>query len=157
MNPARTYYEGCVGTWRSPVQITLTDREALARSGMSWLDRLSVRLLAERPSWMGEVFLDTEVAFRGADEVVHTTTVRWSGVPVQRSVEVFALQPDGRTLAVSGGMTGQGEVDPTGAHARYTLRWLGVTITQQTDREPDRVTVRQQGPGFEGLQVLRRR
>src|SRR5687767_13813601 len=43
--PARAYYEACRGRWRSPIALTVTDADALQRSGMSLADRLSVRLL----------------------------------------------------------------------------------------------------------------
>lgn len=153
--PARDYYEACRGRWRAPVAITVTDAAALATSGMSWADRLSVRLLSRWPSWLGRVWLDTSVAVDG-DEVVHTTTVRWLGLPLQRSVETFTLDPDGQRFTVRGGMTGEGAIDATGTRGEYTLRWLGVEIRQRTVRDADRVTVHQEGPGFHGVQELAR-
>lgn len=155
-SPSRAYYEACRGRWRAPVAIEITDPQALATSGMSWLDRASLRLLAVWPRWLGRVFLDTAVEV-GGDEVTHTTIVRWLGLPLKRSVEFYALDPDGHRLTVRGGMTGAGSVDPTATHAEYLLTWLGVEIRQQTTRDGDRVTVDQQGPGFRGTQDLRRR
>ena len=89
-SPARAYFEGCRGRWRIPVAITVTDVAALQRSGMSWLDRLQVRLLARWPRWLGRVFMDTSVAVDGSD-VVHTTVIRWLVLPLMKSVEIFAL------------------------------------------------------------------
>ncbi len=155
--PARRYYEACVGAWRAPMQLDVHDPAALRASGMGALDRLSVRLLALWPRWLGRVFLDTTVSFDPDGRVVHTTDVRWLGVPMKRSVERYRILADGRRLEVSGDMTGSGEVDATATGATYTLRWLGVTIAQHTEREPDRVTVHQEGPGFRGVQVLVRR
>ena len=83
-SPALTYYRACVGRWRSTMAITITDAAALKGSGMSWLDRVSVRLLAWWPGWLGPVYLDTTVAFEG-DEVVHITVVRWLSIPMRTS------------------------------------------------------------------------
>jgi hypothetical protein len=154
--PALDYYEACRGQWRAPVAITVTDAAALANSGMSLADRLSVRLLSVWPSWLGRVWLDTSVSVEGV-RVVHTTTVRWMGLPLQRSIETFTLDPDGRRFTVAGGMTGSGAIDATGTRGEYALRWLGVDIRQRTVREGDRVTVHQEGPGFHGVQDLARR
>jgi hypothetical protein len=82
--------------------------------------------------------------------------LRWLGLPLQKSVEIFTLDPDGRRFTVRGSMTGAGSVDPTATRADYTLTWLGVQIRQRTAREDDRVTVHQEGPGFRGRQELLR-
>lgn len=150
--PARTYYEACRGRWRAPIALTVTDLGALQASGMSRLDQLSVRLLSSWPSWLGGVYLDTTVTV--SDEVVHTTVIRWLGLPVQKSVETFTLDPDGRRFLVRGGMTGSGAIDATATRGEYTLSWLGVEIRQRTVRDGDRVTVHQEGPGFRGVQEL---
>lgn len=156
--PARTYYEACEGVWHSGVSFAVTDGEALARSGMSWSDRALLHLLSRWPSWLGSLTMDTAVELDPDPRVVrHRTVVRWLGLPLKRSVETFTLDPDGRRLTVSGGMTGEAEVDPTGTRASYTLRWLGVTIRQQTTRGTDQVTLHQEGPGFRASQVLARR
>lgn len=154
--PAHAYYEGCTGRWRAPIALTVTDAGALRRSDMSLLDRLSIRLLAIWPLWLGKVHLDTTVAFRGPSDVVHTTVVRWLGVPLQRSVEIFALDPDGRRFTVRGSMTGSGAIDLTTTRGEYTLNWLGVELRQRTVREANRVTVEQEGPGFRAYQELQR-
>jgi hypothetical protein len=155
-DPARVYYEACVGKWRAPVSITVTDPAALLGSGLSRLDRLSVRLLSVWPSWLGRIYLDTTVSLSGDSEVVHTTVVRWMGLPLQTSVETFTLDPDGHRFTVSGGMTGFGAIDPTATEGDYTLTWLGMKMRQRTIREADRVTVHQEGPGFRGHQELLR-
>lgn len=155
-SPAYVYYEGCRGRWRAPIAITITDAGALQRSGMSLLGRLGLRLLASWPPWLGRIYLDTTVALDGGGEVVHTTVVRWLGLPLQKSVESFTLDPDGCRVTVRGVMTGSGSVDPTATRAEYALTWLGVEIRQRTAREDDRVTVHQEGPGFRGHQELLR-
>lgn len=152
--PAQTYYDACRGRWRAPIALTISDPAALARSGMGWLDRVSLHLLSRWPAWFGRVHLDTVVEVVADDVVHHHTVIRWLGIPLRRSLEVYALHVDGQTLTMSGDMTGSGEVDPSATRARYTLRWLGVTVRQHTVREVDRVTVVQEGPGFGGTQVL---
>jgi hypothetical protein len=151
---ARIYYEACVGRWRAPIQITITDASALRSSGMSFVNRLSLRALSAWPRWLGGVYLDTTVACRDGAEVVHTTVVRWFGIPLQRSTETFSLDPEGRSFTVRGGMSGSGSVDASSTRAEYELRWLGVSIRQHTVREPDLITVHQEGPGFRGVQEL---
>ncbi len=123
---------------------------------MSLLDRVSVRLLASWPRWLGRVYLDTSVHFDARGDVVHTTVVSWADIPLQRSVEIFSLDPDGHRFTVTGGMTGSGATDPTGTRGEYALRWLGVDLAQHTVRESDRITIHQEGPGFHGDQVLLR-
>jgi hypothetical protein len=155
--PAHTYYRACHGRWRSSVCIVVTDPGELRRAGMSWLDRTSLLLLARWPRWLGAVHMDTSVDYREGGEVVHTTVVRWLGLPLRRSTEVFSIAPDGAHLTVRGGMIGSGVVDETGTRVDYTLTWLGIGIRQHTERETDRVTVHQEGPGFHGVQELSRR
>jgi hypothetical protein len=152
--PAQTYYAACVGHWRAPIHLTITDPAALARSGMGWLDRVGLRLLARWPAWLGRVHLDTQVVVVSDDVVHHHTVIRWLGLPLRRSLEVYTLHPDGHGLTITGDMAGDGTVDATATRARYTLRWLGVTVRQHTVRDGDRVTVVQEGPGFGGTQVL---
>lgn len=153
--PSLAYYTACVGQWRTPVAITITDATALATSGASWLDRVSLHVLARWPTWLGRVQMDTKVTVAG-EVVTHSTDIRWLGVKLKRSVEHYALAPDGRRLTISGGMTGDGEIDETATRASYRLRWLGLDVVQDTVRDGDTVTVDQRGPGFRGVQVLRR-
>jgi hypothetical protein len=155
--PAHAYYEACRGRWRAPIEIAVTDADAFRRSGMSRLDRLSLRLLASWPRWLGAIHLDTTVSLQQGSEVVHTTVVRWLGLALRKSVEIFSLDADGRRFTVRGDITGSGSIDPTATRADYTLRWLGVEIRQRTTREGDRLTVHQEGPGFRAHQELLRR
>ncbi len=154
--PSVAYYRACVGSWRCAVDITVTDARVLAASGMSFFDRLSVRAMGAWPRWLARPVLSTSVRFDAPLVVVHTTTVRWLGIPLQHSVETFTLDPSGRSFEVSGGITGRGSIDETGTRGHYELRWLGVDLVQRTVREGDSVTVRQEGPGFVGLQALAR-
>lgn len=152
--PTHTYYRACVGAWRAPLHMTVTDPAALRSSGMSLLDRLSVRLMSAWPGWLRRPVLETTVAFDGPDEVRHTTIVRWLGLPLQKSVEIFTLDPDGRRFTVRGGMTGKGSIDATATEGEYHLSWLGATLVQRTVRDGDLVQVHQDGPGFRGQQDL---
>lgn len=154
---ALDYYTACAGAWRAPLALRLDDAAALRASGMRWLDRMSVHLLARWPAWLGPVVMDTTVDVEDARTVRHTTVVRWLGVPLQRSVETFHLDADGQHLTVRGGMTGDATADLSARHVAYTLRWLGVTIDQHTTLAGDTVTVVQRGPGFSAEHVLQRR
>lgn len=138
------------------MSMTLTDPVALAASGMGFLDRLSVRIVAGWPAWLGRSYLHTSVRYDASGDVLHTTVVRWLGIPFQKSVETMHLDPEGRRFTVSGGMTGTGSIDESGTRAEYALEWLGAPLRQTTVREADVVTVTQEGPGFTGLQVLQR-
>ncbi len=155
--PSVSYYRACVGSWRCPVRVTVTDARALAGSGMGLVDRLSVRVMGAWPGWLARPVMATTVRFEGPLEVVHTTTIRWLGIPMQRSVETFSLDSDGRRFVVGGDMTGHGTIDATATRGEYHLRWRGADLVQRTVRDGDTVTVRQEGPGFEGLQALVRR
>jgi hypothetical protein len=115
---------------------------------------LSVRLMAIWPRFLGRFELCTTVAYDPSGEVVHTTVVRWLGIPLQRSVETIALDADGRRFSVRGGMTGTGTMDEAGSCATYELNWLGVPVQQSTRRERDVIEVQQQGPGFRAVQTL---
>lgn len=154
--PNHRYYRECAGVWRSVVSMTITDAAALSTSGMRLADRASLRLMSMWPAFLGRFHLHTTVTYDAGGEVLHTTVVRWLGIPLQRSVETIVLDPDGRRFTVRGGMIGTGTMDETGTRASYELRWLGVTLTQTTMREPDVVTVTQRGPGFGGVQKLLR-
>lgn len=132
----------------------ITDPARLARSGMRWADRLSLHAMAAWPRWLGAFSLDTSVACDASGQVIHTTVVRWLGLPVQRSVETIRLDDDGRRLTVSGGMTGTGTIDATATRAEYDLAWRGVELHQSTLRGADLITVNQTGPGFDASQRL---
>lgn len=155
--PAHRYYAACEGRWRAPLSVTITDAAALERSGMSLLDRWSLQILSRWPSWLGSVWFDTSVERTASGEVLHTTIVRWLGVPLQASEETFTIAEDGAHFSIRGGLTGAGVVADDATRADYTLAWRGITITQFTYREPDRVTVHQTGPGFSMVQRLVRR
>ncbi|MDP3278731.1 MAG: hypothetical protein Q8Q09_26305 [Deltaproteobacteria bacterium] len=154
--PNQAYYRACVGSWRAVMSLRITDSADLARSGMRWVDRVSVRIMAAWPRWLGTIALCTTVAFDAQGEVVHTTAVRWLGITIKRSVEIFALDPDGLSFTVRGGMSGAGTVTPSATSASYTLDWSGARFVQTTQREPNLVTLTQTGPGFGGTQALHR-
>ena len=76
--------------------------------------------------------------------------------PLRRTVETFVIQDDGRRFTVHGALEGEGHVEDDALRASYSVRWSGVRLTQHTERDGDRVTVHQQGPGFRGMQRLER-
>lgn len=109
--PARSYHAACRGRWRAAIAIT--DADALHSASMSGFDRLSVRVLSKWPAWLERMYLDTTVSLAEDGEIVHTSVVRWLGLPLQTSVETFTLDPDGLWLTVRKGMTGFGGDPPT--------------------------------------------
>lgn len=155
VSPARLYYTGCQGRWRAPVDVRVTDPAALRASGMAWLTRVRLRLLAAWPPALGRLMLHTTVALDGED-VVHTTAIRWLGVPLAATVERFRIDPDGRRLRATGGAVGEGEVDATGTRATYALTWFDTPLRMTTRRHPDAVEIDQEGAGWRGRHVLAR-
>jgi hypothetical protein len=114
--------------------------------------------------WLGLAMATTLVE---AEEVLHTTRLRWLGVTVFRSEEGFALGPDGRSGAMSGrvwvlglpvgGYRGALEVDEDAAGATYRFRLLGGDVLQITRVEGEgALRVRQTLPWGVGEVLLRR-
>jgi hypothetical protein len=145
--PSEVYYRACVGRWRGPIEVAITDPHALRASGMKLLDRASLWFVAGRPRALGAIVMHTTVDLAG-DVVLHTTAVRWLGATLMRSAERFHLDPDGRRFTVSGDVTGHGEVDATGTQATYALTSLGVPLEMRNRRDGDAVMVEQVGSGF---------
>lgn len=161
--PSHGYYRACVGAWRAPIRIEVTDPSALAASGMTWADRAGLRLMAAWPRWLGTFWMEATVAYDPAGVVVHTTVARWMGLALMNSRETIMLDPDGRAFTMTGaqrvGLTsrsvsGNGTIGAEGRTAAYELRWLGAPLRQSTVLEGDVVTVTQEGPGFAGVQRL---
>lgn len=117
--------------------------------------RFALQLLQALSARVGPPRMSNTVRFTGDLEVEHTTEVRWLGLRLQRSVEIFTLRPDGRGVTVRGGMTGHATVDEAGEGADYVLRWRGATVRQSTRRAGDTVELRQQlGAGCVAVEVL---
>lgn len=166
--PNHAYYRACHGRWRCPLQMTITDTAALRDSGMGWVVRAGLRMMAAWPRWLGRFFLDTSVHYEDGGEVTHTTVVRWLGLPIMWGTERITLDPDGSAFTIEGehrlvsqawqrlAASGAGTIDASGDQAQYTLAWLGAPMTQTTIREHERVTVTQEGRGWRGVQALER-
>ena len=164
--PHDIYYRACVGYWRCPFSIEVTDREVLA-SSYGVLDRLSFWMLSIWPAWLGQVHLHTSVRYRSPDEVIHTTRLRWLFLTMMSSEELIVLKEggaftlDGKArMATSFWKTqrvfGQGEVASDTVHADYQMTWMGAPLRQRTAREEDRVTLTMEGQGFVARQPLAR-
>ncbi len=165
--PNHTYYQACHGSWRARVFLRICDGKAL-RSALGWMDAWSVYMMAYWPGWLGRFYLHTTVAYDPAGTVLHTTTIRWLGIPLLRSVETLCLHDDGTAFDLQGmskstfapwrrlAMTGTGHVDPTATQATYQCTWLGTTLHQTTHRAGDVVTLQQKAPGLEAVQTLHR-
>lgn len=148
--PSLRYYRACVGSWGATIAVT-----AAAGATPSAPVRVALRLLQALSARVGPPRMRTTVRFIGDLEVEHTTEVRWLGLRLQRSVEIFTLRPDGRSVTVRGEMTGHATVDEAGEGADYVLRWRGTTVRQSTRRVGDTVEVRQLlGAGCVAVEVL---
>lgn len=165
-SPARAYFAACAGRWRAPLDLRVHDVVALRASGMGLLDRWGLRALGAWVHWVGGVTLDTSVAVRAPDTIVHTTVVRWGPVVAMRSEEVLRLHADGRRFTLDGTqrvvgvgvrvVQGDGQVDNDARAAHYALTWFGAPLRQDTRLDGDTVTLTQAGPGWRGVQRLRR-
>lgn len=166
--PNLRYFEACVGAWRSSLDLRITNLAALWRSKMAYLDRVALCALALWPKWFGRPCLHTTVSMQTEQRVLHTTAVRFLGVLCFRSKEMIHLAPDGRAFKVVGAqldkplwgtlepVIGKGEVNSDATAASYQIQFLGVPLMQTTTRDSDLVTLIQHGPGWEGIQRLRR-
>lgn len=165
--PAHTYFTACIGAWRAPLEVQITDRAAL-RAGLGWLDAVSLRALAAWPAWAGPLEVHTTVAEREAPGVFeHTTRFVTGRLELLRTREAIEIRADGASFELTGearslgpagprAITGAGRVDPDTRHAHYELDWMGSPLTQHTARDGDTVTLRWRGAGYVGVQRLRR-
>jgi hypothetical protein len=166
--PNLRYFEACAGTWRSPLDLRVTNLAALWGSEMAYVDRVALCALALWPNWLGRPCLHTSVSMQTEQRVLHTTVVRFFGVLCLRSEEMIYLAPDGHAFTVVGAqldkpfwgtlepVIGKGEVNSDATAASYQIQFLGVLLMQTTTRDSDLVTLNQHGPGWEGIQRLRR-
>ena len=134
---------------------------------MGWLNALSVLMMAYWPSWLGEITLETTVAYEPTQPVRHTTRVYWLGMAMMTSEELVSIASDGTHFELKGEsrvsmmpwriltMDGHGHVDPTGTKATYQLSWMGTEMLQTTERHADGCILRQEAPGFSAVQDLR--
>ncbi len=165
--PNHAYYQACHGAWRGRVCLRISHGKTL-RSALGWMDVFSVYVMAFWPGWLGRFYLHTTVVYDPAGSVLHTTTIRWLGIPLLRSVESLALHDDGAGFDLQGtssatftpwrrlAMTGTGSVDCTATRATYQCTWLGTALHQVTHRVGDVVTVQQNAPGLQAHQTLHR-
>jgi hypothetical protein len=140
---------------------------------MSWMDRLRVVSTALAPELVGAFALETRMEHRPDagehGEAHHALRLAKWGVLLFESREVFALAADGRSLVIHGEQrlwprmgaprsftAGRGEIDPTGARARYRLPWLGTEMQVTTHARGPEVTVLLETPWSRGVQQLRR-
>ena len=167
LRPNHTYYQACHGAWRGRVCLRICDGKTL-RSALGLIDVWSVYMIAYWPRWFGRFYLYTTVDYDPAGTVLHTTTIRWLGMPLLRSVETLTLDEDGKGFVLQGvskstfapwrrlAITGNGDVDSTSTQANYQCTWLGTTLHQATHRTADVVTLRQEAPGLKAIQTLHR-
>ncbi|MCC6553426.1 MAG: hypothetical protein IT372_10465 [Polyangiaceae bacterium] len=158
--PSLRYFRANEGRWRAPFVFTITDRAAFAQSPLGWLDRLRVRLMVLAPRLLGPLVMDTRMDATSriaAGEVVHTTRVSKWGLPLYEATEVFALDPNGRDIAISRRERmwpspfftreegrSRGAVEPSGQRARYLFPFFGAEIRQTGSIEDGGVRIVQE-------------
>ena len=161
------YYRACVGRWVCPFAPDVSDFPAL-RHALGAAAALGLWAMARWPRALGTPRLHTTVSYTPDGEVVHTTRATWFGLPLMRSRELIKLDPDGRHLRMRGqsrsSMTawrvdrieGEGEVNAETTRASYRIRFMGADMVQTTLREPNRVTLTQELPGYRVVAPLAR-
>jgi len=154
-----------VGSWKSPLSIDITDRTRL-RQQLGWLNAWSLLCLARWPRFLGTWYLKTTVAYDPGGQVEHTTRFTLLGIPVVSSIETIQIEEDGTHFSLTGWsrdlftpwqrkpVTGQGHLDSSATHASYTIQWMGAPVEQKTERDGQRVTLTQRGPGFQLVHAL---
>lgn len=162
-----TYFQACIGRWRCPVDMQITDVSALRRA-MGLFNMLGLWLMSVWPPWLGRFYLETTVDMPHSAEVLHTTVVRWLGLPLLSTKERLVLHENGVNFSLSGEghslmapwyrdlMEGQGSIDPSATKGSYRLIWMGSPLIQSTVRDGDQVTLILEGAGFRSLQTLKR-
>ena len=170
--PSATYYGAMHGAWQGEYSLMLTDAQAFRAAPLAWLDRMRVRSMVTMRGVLGALRMETIVDARSNSdrrEVLHTTRIAKWGVTLFRSEEVLALGEDGRTAAFSGRYwmsptpwraqpwdEASVEVDQDAKGARYTLRWLGVPMRQETHVVPEGLRVVQETAWSRAEVLLRR-
>lgn len=132
----------------------------------SWLVQMMILVMASWPAVLGRYYCYTSVTVEAEDRVIHTTEIRWLGVPLLRSKEVLTLTgADAFTLQGTCWMTtmplrypleGNGTIDPDAAGGEYILSWLGAQLVQTTRREGTCLRVEQLGQGYRASLLLKR-
>ena len=164
--PAHSYYRACEGQWSCPLDIRVTDHEALRTTG-GWPQVLLLRCLERWPAWLGRWTLKTGVVCGPHGRVVHTTRFVWLGCTMVQSHETLQIQSDGAHFSLSGEarfgvfpwirstVHGRGHVEACGTKAQYTVQWMDTVVQQTSTLRDGVVTLHQAGAGFEGTHPLR--
>jgi hypothetical protein len=170
--PHHAYYLANHGQWRGPFELSVRPPEPGERVG--FLDRMQSRFLALlfRLTGPGELRTVLDYRRRGPIEGIaeHWTWVRKWGVTLLLSYEEFALDPDGRTVHITGYqraapfiwrrhpyVDSAAQIDPAGGTMTYSMTVLGQRVHQVGQiLQPGRVDIETRGPGYRSLARLTR-
>jgi hypothetical protein len=144
--PNHAYFRANHGRWRSAFRFVVTDWRAFRGSPMGWLDRMRAVSMAFVPRVLGPLDLETSVDYgtRGEEgEVVHTTRLSKWGIALYDAVETFALDDNGKDVAISREQrfwpaaspirevgASRGEVEASGTRATYVFPLFGSPMRQ---------------------------
>ena len=167
MQPHIQYYRACVGSWSGRTDLRVTSFADL-RGVIGFFNAFPIWMLSCVSGWIGRLSLNTSVRFEDEQHVVHTTALRWFGIPLLVGEETITLHADGRSFELRGSsrmsvnpfrtneVSGTGEVSDDANHASYTLQFFGAQMQQETTRSDDSVTLEQMMPGYAAVHHLLR-
>lgn len=163
--PTVRYYRAMTGNWSGIYRFQITDRAAMRAAVPGRLDRLRLALLHR----FAVSRMETTVAWSGDGEVRHSTRITSWGLPCLRSLEVFRLDVDGRSIVVEMVQhlppalwwrrefpLGSGAVEDPAIGADYRLPWIGGEIEQRARVVAEGIELTQRSPWFHGEMLLRR-
>lgn len=159
----KRYFASMCGAWVGAYRFEVTDFTALRKAVPRRLDRWRVWAM----HLAGRATMHTTVSWTPEGDVRHTTRVSSFGLPGMLSTELFRLNDDGRTFAVSMCQRfpplfrrrtfteGRGEVTDPLLGADYHLPWLGGEIDQRARITSEGVELTQSCDWFRASVVLR--
>lgn len=167
--PAYRYYAALEGSYLGDLSFQVTNWPAFRASKLSLTASMRVRSMSLMPGQlkMATTLSCDKLASEGL--ALHTTYVSKWRTRVAGSRETIAVEPDGRSLRMTGTQAmwptlsrdepyeAVGEIDASATRARYEIPWLGITMVQRTEIVPGGLRLTQETPWSRAEVVLLRR